>query len=120
MKCEREGCNCIAQKHHIVRRSQGGLDAKMNYKYLCANHHMLDVNSPHRNIEVLKQYQRELQEQYFSVFDKEEYSLEEIHQRIGYEHKDLYKRFKTVKINENGLYNKEDVIRRLMGGKLLL
>lgn len=69
MRCEREGCYCLAQKHHIVRRSQGGLDAKMNYKYLCANHHMFYKDSPHKNRAVLEQYQRELQEQYFLVFD---------------------------------------------------
>ena len=33
--CEVKGCNQPGQRHHIVFRSQGGLDFKLNYKYLC-------------------------------------------------------------------------------------
>ena len=37
--CEVKGCNQPGQRHHIVFRSQGGLDFKLNYKYLCPEHH---------------------------------------------------------------------------------
>ena len=37
--CEVPGCNLPGQRHHIVFRSQGGLDIPMNFKYLCPEHH---------------------------------------------------------------------------------
>ncbi len=32
-----EICGDYADVHHIVHRSEGGLDFKLNYKYLCKN-----------------------------------------------------------------------------------
>ena len=44
--CEVPGCNLPGQRHHIVFRSQGGLDIPMNFKYLCPEHHT-GKNNPH-------------------------------------------------------------------------
>ena len=38
-QCEVLGCNLPGQRHHIVFRSQGGLDIPINFKYLCPEHH---------------------------------------------------------------------------------
>ena len=40
----------MLERHHIVYRSQGGLDFEMNYKYLDSNSHR-GINGPHRNKE---------------------------------------------------------------------
>ena len=116
--CEVKGCRCIAQKHHIVFRSQGGLDIEVNYKYLCAEHHTGN-ESPHKDIAVDYQYKIELQNHYSTVlFTKALYTIEEIADLIGYNARKLQKKFKTVPRTGGILYKKEDIIRCLMGGRL--
>ena len=43
-----EICGDYADVHHIVHRSEGGLDFKLNYKYLCKKHHRSKIG-PHRD-----------------------------------------------------------------------
>ena len=43
-----EICGDYADVHHIVHRSEGGLDFKLNYKYLCKKHHRSKLG-PHRD-----------------------------------------------------------------------
>ena len=59
--CEVKGCKCQGQRHHIIFRSQGGLDIDLNYKYLCAEHHNMGNCSPHMSREVDIGYKIELQ-----------------------------------------------------------
>lgn len=116
-QCEVEGCTCAAQRHHIVFRSQGGLDIELNYKDLCATHHNMSRQGPHQNREIDLKYKRELQDTYFEVFTKESYIISEIAELIGYNEDKLAKRFKAVP-QIAGRYKSEDIIRALMGGKL--
>lgn len=44
--CEVPGCGKPGQRHHIVFRSQGGLDIPVNYKYLCPEHHTGNESPP--------------------------------------------------------------------------
>lgn len=115
--CEVEGCCKKGQKHHIVFRSQGGLDINLNYKYLCAEHHNMGNRSPHLNREIDLTYKLELQEKYYKIFYWPQYTIGQIAELIGYNKNRLEKRFKSVP-SRAGIYIKEDIIRFLMGGKL--
>lgn len=116
-QCQMKGCNCPGQKHHIVFRSHGGLNISMNYKYLCVEHHTDGKEAVHNNREVDLMLKKELQDRYFEEFDKEEYTIREISEIIGYDRNRLQKKMKAVR-QRAGKYQKEDVIRFLMGGKL--
>ncbi len=115
--CEVEGCKCIGQRHHIVFRSQGGLDIELNYKYLCAEHHNMGNRSPHMSREIDVGYKIELQRKFYKLFHEARYTIGEIAELLDCQQKTLEKRFKAVP-NHAGMYEKEDVIRALMGGKL--
>jgi hypothetical protein len=115
--CEVEGCRAQGQRHHIVFRSQGGLDIDMNFKYLCAEHHNMGDRCPHRSREVDITYKIELQRKYYRLFREARYTIGRVADLIGYDKNRLEKRFKDVPCHA-GLYEKEDIIRALMGGKL--
>ena len=55
-----EICGDYADVHHIVHRSEGGLDFKLNYKYLCKKHHRSKLG-PHRDKVVDLNYKLEMQ-----------------------------------------------------------
>lgn len=105
------------EKHHIVFRSQGGLDFDLNYKDLCAEHHK-GKKSPHQDREVDLCYKRQMQEKLFSIFTGYDYSLSEISMLTGCKPNDLKRRFKAVQPNPRGYYESETVVRTLMGGRL--
>ena len=115
--CEYPGCNKPGQGHHIVYRSSGGLNFPLNYKYLCVEHHNGGPNSPHHNKAIDLQYKREEQQQLYILFPDDTYTLPEIVELIGHDKKRLEKRFYKVK-NTAGLYEREEIIRALMGGRL--
>lgn len=104
------------EKHHIVFRSQGGLDYDLNFKYLCAEHHKGNY-SPHKNRYVDLCYKRQMQERLFNVFTDNYYCLAEVSELLGCSLKELEKRFKA-KFNPFGHYDRETIVRVLMGGKL--
>ena len=54
-----EICNKPADIHHIVHRSEGGLDIEINYKYLCNEHHR-GKNGPHHSIEIDLKYKLDI------------------------------------------------------------
>ena len=114
--CEVPGCKLPGQKHHIVFRSQGGLDIPMNFKYLCPEHHT-GKESPHRNRTIDLQYKTEEQDELFKLFKEESYTIKQIADLIGYDKKRLEKRFMKVP-SRAGSYAREDIIRALMGGRL--
>lgn len=107
------------ERHHIVFRSQGGLDFELNYKDLCAEHHKGNY-SPHGNRYVDLTYKRQLQERLFSIFTESYYSIDEISKMLGCKMKDLERRFKTAQPDPKTLchYPSETVVRVLMGGRL--
>lgn len=116
-QCEVKGCDGIGQKHHIVFRSQGGLNIELNYISLCIHHHSVGKAAVHNNRTFDLELKRTLQERYFELFDKEQYTIAEIAKIIGYNKNRLEKRMKSVP-QRAGKYKKEDVIRFLMGGRL--
>lgn len=115
--CEYEGCTQMGQGHHIVFRSKGGLNIEKNMIYLCARHHTGGKEAVHNNHAFDLKLKLELQDYFYSVFPDEEYPIEEIAERIGYNKQRLKKRMKAVP-QRACRYQKEDIIRYLMGGKI--
>lgn len=110
-------CGAPGHKHHIVFRSHGGLDNELNFVNLCPVHHELGPDAPHRNRNADIELKRELQEKYFDLFDEEEYTVEQIAGLTGLSIRKASAAFLKVN-NMAGVYQREDVIRRLMGGRL--
>lgn len=102
-------------KHHIVFRSQGGLDFNLNLIELTLEEHEGN-NGPHlnkkRDSELKKNLQRELQD----IFWKDTYSINEISKELGKSVKYFEKHFKRVPMAA-GEYKREDIIKKLMGGQ---
>lgn len=114
--CEVPGCKNMGQRHHIVFRSHGGLDISVNFKYLCADHHIGD-KGPHKDRLIDLQYKQAMQERLFNMLTADTYTIKEIAQLIGYDRNRLEKRFKRVP-SRAGVYEREDIVRALMGGRL--
>jgi len=110
-------CGAPGHIHHIVYRSHGGLNNSLNLINLCPYHHELGPEAPHQSRQADLEFKRELQEQYFDLFDEDEYTVEQIAELIGISLRKTQEAFLKVN-NFAGTYQKEDVIRRLMGGRL--
>lgn len=59
-----------------------------------------------------------LQQEYEVLFPENEQSVELVADRIGMSRKKAEKYFSKVQKNPDGTMNREDIIRRLMGGRL--
>lgn len=105
----------MLEKHHIVFRSQGGLDFELNYKRLNWEDHR-GPNGPHMNRETDLKYKRELQRKLFEIFTDDYYTVNEIRKMLGLKKKQA-RVFRKLPYGPDGI-KREDVIRRLMGGKL--
>ncbi len=103
-------------KHHIVFRSQGGLDIDDNLINLPHNQHEGD-NGPHKNREEDLRLKRDLQNYYYMRFPEAEYSVKQIAGILRKSEKYIERHFRKVN-NAAGNYKREDIIRKLMGGKL--
>ena len=114
--CIREGCH----SHHIVFRSQGGPDIAMNLIRLCPYHHNMSPEGVHMNPALDKRLKRVLQKEYETVFEfeKKELTVELVADRIGMSKKKAEKYFSKVPKNPDGTMDREDIIRRMMGGRL--
>ncbi|MCY6372554.1 HNH endonuclease [Clostridium ganghwense] len=109
-------CGKLGEKHHIVYKSQGGLDIPLNYIYLCFEHHR-GINGPHKNRYVDKEYKLNLQEELIRLLKKDYYDIEELKKILNI---NPYQA-KIVQINLNKYklgYKKIEVIKRIMGGKI--
>lgn len=104
--------------HHIVFRSQGGLDINDNLIQLSYQEH-LGNNSPHLNNDINLHYKETLQSEYYQLFNKAEYTIPEIAKLLSKSEKYINKHFRKVN-NFAGVYQREDIIRKLMGGKLYI
>lgn len=115
--CEFPGCMEPGYGHHIVFKAQGGLNIPLNYKYLCSEHHNIGKESPHKSREIDLQYKKELQERYMRLFKDEKYTFAEICKKLRCRERMLEKAFKCVPAQGES-YQREDIIRTLMGGKI--
>lgn len=111
-----EICGKVADKHHIVYRSQGGVDFPLNFRYLCAEHHRGKLG-PHKCRKLDLKYKLELQEELNKILIKDFYRLEELVSILDINKGMLRKLLKDFKIYKEG-YKKKDIIFRLMGKKV--
>lgn len=112
-----EICGRPGQRHHIIFRSQGGMNIELNYAYLCADHHTVRQDSVHkcRSFDLLLKIrlQRKLEE----LFRDPEYGVCKIAKLVGYDRRRLACRMKAVP-KKCARYAREDIIRFFMGGRL--
>lgn len=103
-------------KHHIVFRSQGGLDFPLNMIELTQEEHE-GIDGPHRNRAVDLAYKKELQRKLFALFpEEEEFSIDEIAEKLGRTKRYFAPRFKKVPMAAGG-YSGSEIVKRLMGGR---
>ena len=76
--CEYPGCSSMGQQHHIVFRSQGGMNIDINYAYLCPAHHTGTKAAVHNNREFDLKLKRNMQEELFRRFTDDEYTIEQV------------------------------------------
>ncbi|CAM3000197.1 hypothetical protein HAHI6034_11050 [Hathewaya histolytica] len=113
-----EICGASGELHHCIFRSQSIVlkDCELNFKYLCPQHHRLSNDSPHKSREVAMRYKKEVQDKLFELFDKEEYTEEDIKKKLKLSNKSLRMLCKTI--SGAGIYKREEIIRSCMGGRL--
>ncbi len=103
-------------KHHIVFRSQGGLDFEMNIIDLTQEEHEGD-KGPHKCRKRDLELKTQLQERLFELFPETEYfSIETISSKLGRTSRYFGKYFKKVP-NIAGMYSGYETVKRLMGGR---
>ncbi len=105
-----------AEKHHIVFKSQGGLDFPLNFKFLCEEHHRGN-KSPHRCKEKDLEYKRELQAKLKNKLNKNYYTENELVKVLGLNKLQAKKMCKKFPLYKEG-YKTEDIICRIMGGRI--
>lgn len=111
--------NANPEVHHIIFRSEASYlyNVEVNFKYLCEKCHR-GKKGPHVSDEVNLNYKRELQDKLTSLFNcKKFYSQNEIKEILNISSSEIVRIFKPLKTYKEG-YKKDDVILRLMGGKL--
>lgn len=117
IECGRHGAT---QEHHIVLKSQASYmrDVKMNIIELCLMHHTNSPTGIHHNEELNLKYKLILQNKLFEIFgDKKHFSKEEIQSRLECSKFDLTLICKKLCLYRFG-YEREQLVRRLMGGRL--
>jgi len=113
LKCQI--CGKPADKHHIIYRSQGGVDFPLNFKYLCSEHHR-GKSGPHKNRKLDLLYKVEMQQKLEELLCKEFYTLDQLVNLLQINKGMLKKLLKEYKLYKEG-YRNFDVIYILMGKK---
>ena len=108
----------MLEKHHIIFKSQGGLDFELNYKRLTPEQHR-GSKGPHRCRKTDLRYKRELQRKLEKILTDEFYTVEELIKILGLKERQAYRAFRKIKQHEKGI-KREDVIFRLMGNRFYL
>jgi hypothetical protein len=101
-----------AEKHHIVFKGQGGLDAAWNIIYLCPLHHRGNMG-PHRNRNIDKQCKLQVQAYLFVTLADTYYA-----DKPGLFTANEWRKITKSLTRYSDGYRREDIIRRCMGGKL--
>lgn len=91
------------------------MDFELNYKYLDSESHR-GIGGPHRNKETDLMYKIELQENLENLLTQDYYNISELINILGLQEKQANKAFRKL-LRINGI-SREEVIRRLMGGRL--
>ena len=112
-KCE--VCGNLADKHHIVYKSQGGIEFPLNFRYLCSEHHRGN-SGPHKNRRLDLEYKLDMQKKLQDILINRYYTPVEL-ESLLHINKGMIKRlFKECKQSDKG-FKVVDIIFRLMGRK---
>lgn len=117
--CGQEG---ELERHHIVSRKQQPalIKCEKNLASICIECHK-GTRGAHGKYQkdIQRKLKLEFQEYLFSVFKKEMLSVEDIKETLKIPSKDALMLVRLL-YPKCGLYEKEDVIRACMGGKLVI
>lgn len=114
--CGRQGYDV----HHIVRRSQGGMDIELNLIYVCRECH----SKIHARKNIEKMLRRQLKNKLEKlILINKHYEIEEISQILKIEKEKIEKAMQKAILKWQFIEgvpkaSGEDIIRWLMGGKL--
>ncbi|MGE5628939.1 MAG: HNH endonuclease [Solirubrobacterales bacterium] len=112
-----ELCGRLADKHHIVHRSDGGVDFPLNIIYLCSEHHR-GKDGPHKNRSIDLQYKIQLKQKLEIVLKDDFYKIEKLIELLQINRGMMKRILKELKLYKEG-YRTKDVIYRLMGNEEL-
>ena len=104
------------EKHHIIFKSQGGLDFPLNYKILTPEDHRGN-KGPHLCRSKDLDYKLELEDNLFSILFRHFYSEHQLINILQLKPAQAHKICKKFTVHKEG-FAREDVIRRLLGGKI--
>jgi hypothetical protein len=110
-----EVCGNPADKHHIVYKSQGGIEFSLNFRYLCSEHHRGN-SGPHKNRRLDLEYKLDMQKKLQDILIKEVYTIDELAPLLNVNKGVIKRLFKEYKLKDNG-FKAVDIIFRLMGRK---
>lgn len=115
-------CSYIVEEHHIIFRSQNKqlVNCNLNKIYLCYEHHRgtYGVHGS-KGAKLDRELKLRLQNKLEILWDKHYLTYEDIQQVLQINDKALMRLCKALKM-EKGVFNREEVIRSVMGGKLIL
>lgn len=108
--------------HHIVYKSENKNleNCKLNFVYLCPEHHR-GTFGPHgsKGARLNRKLKLEFQNKLEDLWDKQYLTREEINKVLRIDDKALNRLLKRF-YSQDDKYIKEDVIRAVMGGKLII
>jgi hypothetical protein len=110
-----EVCGNPADKHHIVYKSQGGIEFSLNFRYLCSEHHRGN-SGPHKNRRLDLEYKLDMQKKLQDILIKEVYTIEELSPLLNINKGVIKRLFKEYKLKDKE-FKTVDIIFRLMGRK---
>lgn len=105
----------MIEKHHIVFKSQGGLDFELNYKPLTPYDHR-GPKGPHMCRETDLKYKREMQRKLEEILINEFYTEKELIKLLGLKPEQAHRAFRKINKHEHGM-KREDIIFRLTGNR---
>lgn len=110
-------CGEPGDKHHIIHKSEGGLETPLNLITLCEEHHRGFIG-PHRSADVDLRYKLEMQTNLEKLFFEKYYSAMEIRSMSQLSNSSIKKFMRTNQLHKEG-YDRNDIIYFLMGGNII-
>jgi len=110
-----EVCGKSADKHHIVYKSQGGIEFRLNFRYLCSVHHRGKMG-PHKNRRLDLEYKLNMQRQLEEILVNEFYNSSDLEILLNINKGIIKRLFEKYKLIDQS-FRKTDIIFRIMGLK---
>lgn len=107
-------CGKPGDRHHVIHKSEGGIETPLNYVYLCEEHHRGKFG-PHANQEVDRYYKLRLQRLLEDTFSEKFYTAMEIRKICQLSNSSMKKFMSQTRLHKEG-YDRNDIIYFIMGG----